>query len=73
MALPVILRAKVLLRRILSSSRVGLARLGVSRLGLSRLGLARWLGWATLGLEAMVGGEKQACAAVIALPPPKSE
>ena len=47
--------------------------MGVSRLGLSRLGLARWLGWATLGLEAMVGGENQARAAVIALSPPKCE
>ena len=37
------------------------------------MGLARWLGWATLGLEAMVGGENQACVAVIALSPPKRE
>jgi hypothetical protein len=47
---------EVLLRRLLSASRLGLARLGRARLGLARRGLAwRGLGRTALGLEALVG------------------
>jgi len=58
-----LLRTEVLLRRLLSASRLGLARLGRARLGMARRGLGRarlgmarrGLGRTALGLEALVG------------------